>query len=346
MSAFFVFPTWKIRPTFVILKKILMTLFEINEKYQTLYKKYKEESNKAIESASEKLIILLDSLKGEYPFPLIEEEYGFRSDNCWAINLRYISRIGIRYCGQFVNMIIISKNEQGPASERIRLTFASYEDGDDCLNECYPDDMYFGEDADCRYHEITIQNDWNNFWNLICTLCPFFENVGLAKEYEYSVSEILQDSEKLKDIEDQITTLILEDLEFYMREVFRRKDKSIKQLKNGIILLPNNLSIRFKGKFHNCLILDNYGFSLGYLQNKNNIAEECYYQDPYTIKDDFDRNQNRGYKLLHEVCFNPMNNGFSQVAMALRDLIFICGNDFEKLMAPSCRYVMSSCSTT
>ena len=245
-----------------------------------------------------------------------------------------------------MKFIIISKNEQGPASERIRLTFASYEDGDDCLNECYPDDMYFGEDADCRYHEITIQNDWNNFWNLICALCPFFENVGLTKEYEYSVSEILQDSKKLKEIEDQIKTLILEDLEFYMREVFRRKEESIKQLKKGIILLPNNISIRFKGKFHNCLILDNYGFSLGYLQSKNNIAEECYYQDPYTINDDFDRNQNRGYKLLHEICFNPMNNGFSQVAMALRDLIFICGNDFEKLMDPSCRYVMSSYSTT
>ena len=307
-----------------------MTLLEIKDKYQALHMQYYEELIKVIESGCNKLIIMLNSLKGKYPFPLIEEEYGFRSDNCWAINLRYISRIGIRYCGQFINMIIISKNDKGNASERIRLTFASYEDDCDFKNVCYPDDMYFGEAADCRYKEMTIQYDWNNFWNLLNSLKPFFENAGTPNMYELMLCEISEESVLLRDKENQIDELC-EDLESYINDVFSRRKEYVTKNRKHFILLPNNLSIRYKGKFHNCIIEDDYSISLGYIQQNQYIAEECYNQDPYTVNDDFARYIPGEYKLSHEVSLNPYHNGFSQFGYALNDLIFICGDDMEKL---------------
>lgn len=314
-----------------------MTLLEVKNKYQELHKAYHEELVNVIESGCEKLIIMLNALKGKYPFPQIQDEYSFAKDNTWAINLRYIARIGIRYCGQFINMIIVSKNDKGPASERIRLTYASYEDGNDQRNECYPDDMYFGEKADSKYGEITIEYDWDNFWNLLCSLKPFFENVNMGNMYGLMLNEISEESRKMSRIESDITELIGENMVFYMQDVFRRNDRYEKNNKKHIIMLPNNLSIRFKGKFHNCLILDNYAFSLGFIQDQKYIAEECYNQDPYTTADDFTRYLKEQYKLLHEVSFFHFYNGFSQISDALSDLIFLCGNDFEKLHG--CKYL-------
>lgn len=313
-----------------------MTLQDISKRYYELLKSYQKELDTVINSGCEKLIIMLNALKGKYPFPQIEDEYGFAKDNTWAINFRYISRVGIRYCGQFINMMIISKNETLEASERIRLDYASYENND-YKYECYPDDMYFGEAADCRYKEFTIQYDWENFWNLVCQLKTFFDNTNIRNIYKLMLEEISEESRKLSKIEDDINVLIGEELEFYMREVFKRKDRYNEKNNKHLILLPNNISIRYKGKFHNCLILDNYAFSLGYLQSQEFIAEECYYQDPYTTANDFNRYIQGERKLLHEVSFNNFHNGFNEVKKSLDDLIFICGNDFENLQ--SCQYL-------
>ena len=101
-------------------------------------------------------------------------------------------------------------------------------------------------------------------------------------------------------------------------------------------MLPDNLSIRYKGRFHNCIVLDCYSHSLGYLQFRQFFAEEGYNKDPYTVGDDFGRYLPCDYKLLHEVSLNSYNNGYEQFGRVLQDLIFLCGDNMERLS--KCKY--------
>ena len=68
-----------------------------------------------------------------------------------------------------------------------------------------------------------------------------------------------------------------------------------------------------------------------------NLYIITYNYDPYTVGDDFGRYLPCDYKLLHEVALNSYNNGYEQFGRALQDLIFLCGDNMERLS--ECKYL-------
>lgn len=308
------------------------TLKKICEDFYSLYGNFENEREKVIQSACEKLIGLLELLKPHYHWTICDD----RDNELW-INLRYKCRIGIRYCGRFVNVIKVLKDVNKPAIQRISIGYVSYEDEIDDfeITNCFSDDSYFGEKAEERYGFINIVYDWDNFEYLLNSLKPFFAPV--ASTYEVMMAEINKEGKAMSDLEDKINELN-ETLDLYLHyEVLKTVKGYDEKSKKHFVLLPDNLSIRYKGRFHNCLTIDNYSHSLGYLQFKQFIAEEGYNNDPYTVGNDFDRYLPCEYKLLHEVSLNSYNNGYEQFGRVLQDLIFLCGDNMERLL--ECKYM-------
>ena len=304
------------------------TLNKICEDFYILYGDFENERAKVIQFACEKLVGLLESLKPHYHWTLYDER-----DNALWIYLGYEHHIGIRYCGRFVNVIKVLKDVNKAAIERIRLGYISYEDELDDFGR-FPDDSYFGEKAEERYDFINIVYDWENFRNLLESLKPFFSPV--SSSYGEMMKEIQSAEKQMSKLDDEISKLN-EEFYFYLTGVIEKVDRYDKNSEKHVVILPDNLSIRYKGRFHNCLVLDNYSHSLGYIQFRQFIAEEGYNNDPYTVGDDFDRYLPCDYKLLHEVSLNSYHNGYLQFGRALQDLIFLCGENMERLS--KCRYL-------
>ena len=300
------------------------TLNKICEDFYILYGDFENERAKVIQFACEKLVGLLESLKPDYHWTL---------DNALWIYLGQEHHVGIRYCGRFVNVIKVLKDVNKAAIERIRLGYISYEDELDDFGR-FPDDSYFGEKAEERYDFINIVYDWENFRNLLESLKPFFSPV--SSSYGEMMKEIQSAEKQMSKLDDEISKLN-EEFYFYLTGVIEKVDRYDKNSEKHVVILPDNLSIRYKGRFHNCLVLDNYSHSLGYIQFRQFIAEEGYNNDPYTVGDDFDRYLPCDYKLLHEVSLNSYHNGYLQFGRALQDLIFLCGENMERLS--KCRYL-------
>ena len=306
------------------------TLKKICDDFYALYGDYELERAKVIRSACEKLVGLLESSKPYFHWTVCDD-----LDNELWINLRYECHIGIRYCGRFVNVIKVLKDVNIVAIQRISLGYVSYEREPDnfSMTNCFSDDSYFGEKAEERYDFINIVYDWDNFENLLKSLKPFFSR--LSRSYDEMIKEINSEAKTLSKLEDEISKLN-EKLEFYISGVIKRHDRYDKNNRKHFIMLPDNLSIRYKGRFHNCIVLDCYSHSLGYLQFRQFFAEEGYNKDPYTVGDDFGRYLPCDYKLLHEVSLNSYNNGYEQFGRVLQDLIFLCGDNMERLS--KCKY--------
>ena len=306
------------------------TLKKICDDFYYLYGNYEHERAKVIRSACEKLVGLLESSKPYFHWTVCND-----LDNELWINLRYECHIGIRYCGRFVNVIKVLKDVNIVAIQRISLGYVSYEREPDnfSMTNCFSDDSYFGEKAEERYDFINIVYDWDNFENLLKSLKPFFSR--LSRSYDEMIKEINSEAKTLSKLEDEISKLN-EELEFYISGVIKRHDRYDKNNRKHFIMLPDNLSIRYKGRFHNCIVLDCYSHSLGYLQFRQFFAEEGYNKDPYTVGDDFGRYLPCDYKLLHEVSLNSYNNGYEQFGRVLQDLIFLCGDNMERLS--KCKY--------
>ena len=188
--------------------------------------------------------------------------------------------------------------------------------------------------AEERYDFINIAYDWENFRHLLESLKPFFSPV--SSSYGEVMKEIQSAAKQMSKLDDEISELN-EDFEFYLTDVIKKADRYDKNNRKHFIMLPDNLSIRYKGRFHNCIVVDSYSHSLGYIQFRQFIAEEGYNNDPYTVGDDFDRYLPCDYKLLHEVSLNSYHNGYLQFGRALQDLIFLCGENMEHLS--ECQYL-------
>lgn len=304
----------------------MSTLKSIYDEFCIANKAYSKECGNVIEESCEILISLLKELHHVYEFPKVVKE-----ENMYEINLRYICRVGIRYCGMFVNMIRIYNDNTLKASERIKLTYASYEDEEDFdYAQCFPDDMYFGEKADERIPEISIKYDWDNFYNLVTSLRPFFLTTKLEEDYNNALKRIIAKEKELQRLEDDIS-IINEKLEFYLGDIFVRNCAFDKTKKKHFLMLPENISIRYRGKFHNCLTKDRYAISLGYIKYSTHLCEEGYNQDPYTVGNDFDRYIQKDMQLMHECSLNSYCNSHIELRNALEDLMFLCGEDLEKL---------------
>ena len=305
------------------------TLKKICDDFYALYGDYETERAKVIQFACEKLVGLLESLKPDYHWTL---------DNALWIYLGHEHHVGIRYCGRFVNVIKVLKDVNKAAIQRISLGYLSYEYEDEIedfdIGNGFSDDSYFGEKAEERYDFINIAYDWGNFRHLLESLKPFFSPV--SSSYGEMMKEILSAEKQMSKLDDEISELN-EDFYFYLKDVIKKVDRYDKNNRKHFIMLPDNLSIRYKGRFHNCIVMDNYSHSLGYIQFRRFIAEEGYNNDPYTVGDDFDRYLPCDYKLLHEVSLNSYHNGYLQFGRALQDLIFLCGENMERLL--ECQYL-------
>ena len=288
--------------------------------------------------------ILLERLKDFIEFykdegAVIHDDY-LHDPKIW-INLRYLCRVGIRYCGQFVNTIIIDKDECKAAQNRIKLTFASYE-GEDEFETCerYDHDTYFGDEGD-KTGYLSILNDWDNFRNLIYSLMPFFKNTDTILKDKYTQACIDIDkfySKETYKIKDKLSYL-QEDIDKYFDKIFERFKNYNNKNKKHFLLLPDNLSLRYHGRFNNCLIKDYYSISLGFIKHQNFIAEEGYNQDDYTIENDLNRYNHEDYILLHETSLNVYHESYLETNRVLKDLIFLCGEDLQRI--PEDNYLQS-----
>ena len=304
------------------------TLKKICDDFYVLYGDFEKERAKVIQFACEKLVGLLESLKPHHYCNLYDER-----DYALWIYLGYEHHFGIRYCGRFVNVIKVLKDVNKAAIQRISLGYISSEDELDDFGR-FPDDSYYGEKAEERCDFINIAYDWENFRHLLESLKPFFSSV--SSSYGEMLKEIQSAAKQMSKLDDKISELN-EDLYFYLIDVIEKVKRYDKNNRKHFIMLPDNLSIRYKGRFHNCIVMDNYSHSLGYIQFRQFVAEEGYNNDPYTVGDDFDRYLPCDYKLLHEVSLNSYHNGYLQFGRALQDLIFLCGENLERLS--ECQYL-------
>lgn len=299
-----------------------------------------EKNSECIEYGCQKLLDQLNIFMEFHKDDFTVVDTGLGDKNIW-INLRYLCHIGIRYCGYFVNTILINKDVTRKAQDRITLTFASYED-DESFMYCdnYNHDEYYGEKGD-SIEDIPIMNDWDNFINLIESLKPFFTNINDQAEEDYRLMcKDIRDYHKqlFKDINNRID-ILGEDIEDYFNRVFESSILYDKKCRKHFIMLPNNLSLRYKGRFHNCIVRDDYSISLGFIKQQNFIGEEGYRQDYYTVENDFNRYEEKEFLLVHESSLNFYNEGFYQLKSVLRELIFIYGK--EDIRSKDLKYIHS-----
>ena len=189
--------------------------------------------------------------------------------------------------------------------------------------------------------DIPIMNDWDNFINLIESLKPFFTNINDQAEEDYCLMcKDIRDyhNQLCKDINNRID-ILGEDIEDYFNRVFESSILYDKKCRKHFIMLPNNLSLRYKGRFHNCIVRDYYSTSLGFIKQQNFIGEEGYRQDYYTVENDFNRYEEKEFLLVHESSLNCFNEGFYELKSVLRDLIFIYGK--EDIRSKDLKYIHS-----
>lgn len=291
--------------------------------------KYSDARNKAISSACDKLVPMLERLAGYYKEPEVDR---LDAEETW-INLRYIAALGIRYCGQFVNIISINNDTSLEAINRLGFLYANYESHDDFTSaKIFPDDTYFGEAADERYQKFGVMKDWDNFEKLVKQLGVYYMNSPLSKEYEALKQDILH-SPEAKELyaADMDATSVAEDIELFFRDFFRKFNDYNPNCMKHFMLFPENVSVRYRGKFHNCLLIDNYSLSLGYFQRSEAIQEEGYNQDPYTICHDFDRYIDEPFVLLHETSLTRYAENDHEYLRALKCIAFMLGDNLERV---------------
>lgn len=323
-----------------------MTFKELHDQAKIAMAKYTDAREMAISSACEKLLPIFEKLAGSYKEPYVDR---YDDKETW-INLRYVAPLGIRYCGQFINVIVINNDTSIKAANRIEFLYASYESYDDyCCAQCFPDDTYFGEAADERYNRIGVMPDWENFESLIRQLKVYFINSPLYKEYEDFVRDLLGSQEvQSLTTADMEASSINENIWLFFSGFFKKSKFYNSRNRKHFVRFPGNVSLRYRGRFHNCLLIDDYGLSLGYIQHDECIQEEGYNQDPYTVGYDFDRYIDKTYVLLHEVLLTWCPKNINDFMNALRCLKFMFGENLERIeesayiSASSVKYIQTN----
>lgn len=301
-----------------------MTLKEIHNEYKRINSALAKETKRLIDSACEELLPMLLAIETESDFP----SYVFDDFDEKRFHIRYLCRIAIRYCGTFVNTIWISKDETKTARERISLTYISYEDDDeDCFRQgrIYPDDGYFGEKADESIRIINIVYDYKNFIGLLESLLPFFRKTRMKDKYETFFRKYNVSYEESKLITDNYIDYIidLDDLEREIKEYFKKIGYYVNDYieifdteKFYFIKIPNGLSVRYKGRFHNYIIISN-NTELAYIKDPFSERKEYgYNEDIYT------RNQGE-QELVHRDMLTHNDANEWEVEKVLEDLCFL-----------------------
>ena len=263
-----------------------------------------------------------------------------------TVRLDYIkSHLAIRYCGIFFNMFIIDLDENyGHAAKRVKLMYA-YDEGD-LTDEQYKDDGYGGEIAHSNIPELYIEeDDIFNFQQLVFNLEPFLRNSDKKEEYEILKKEIINENKARDVLYYDVLNECQEMIDDYFCSIFNRYIenhgiKAFKENKKHFILFPYDIGIRYRGHFHNCLVKDDYCYSLGYLKTDyTDCCEEDYFNDPYTINYDASRYNSEKYQLIHEKGLILDHKNHWNVLQALSSIVYLYEDKLNNL---DCKYISAN----
>lgn len=237
------------------------------------------------------LIPLLCSLYDEYNSLAIPRLEMLNQQRECIIDLRDIKPgLAIRFCGRFYNMIEIDSSDGGI----IAFSYGITED-DDIPEERFNSDCYTGQQA-IRHIMYLHHADIRNVMSLAKQLTVYFAESDHLNDYCKIKNELIEAVEKV-DKEPLI------ELEYYINgfltNLIKQHCNYDESQEMHYLLLPDEINIRFYGRYCNCIITKGMRIWLGYLRSKNGyLNEEMYGDDGYTSKPFAG---NKYYQLLHSV---------------------------------------------
>lgn len=253
-------------------------LDDMNASYRTIIRKFEKE-----------LIPLLCCLYDEYNSSALPRQEMLNQQRECVIDLRNIKPdLAIRFCGRFYNMMEIDSNDGGI------ITFAyGITEDNDIPKERFNTDCYTGQQA--IYQTMYLRHaDIHNVMNLTRQLIVYFAESDYLHEYCSIKNELIESVEKV-DKEP------LNELEYYIHSfllnLIKQHCNYDKSQFMHCLRLPDEINIRYYGRYCNCLVTKGLRSSLGYLRsNSGYLNEEMYGNDGYTSKRTAD---NTYYRLLH-----------------------------------------------
>lgn len=226
------------------------------------------------------------------------------SDAAFVISLTSRSLPCVRYGDIFYNTILVNGNQ-------IRLSFIKGPFDNICE---LPFDGY---DID-----LTTPGDYHYF---IYNLEPLFKDAGLDSEYERTLKNT-PSSYHENPIEYH------EEFADYFCEVYNKFSSELLPVdKKKFILLPYGAAIYYRNRFHNCIIIDDYSLSFGYLRNNNDNELELktsHEDDQYHADDDTARYIRQDFSLIHETTLRFYYDHLN-IMTALSEIEKLCGKEME-----------------
>ena len=226
--------------------------------------------------------------------------------------------VAIRYCGRFYNMMYLS--EEG---DDVYITLAyGITEAEDIPWERFQTDGYTGEKA--IRHEMTVTyKDMKNLMALACQLGIYFQDTDYSDEYFSLKNETLTAFSKIdKSKIDNLNYLI----NVFLVNIGKMHVNYDEQSCTHYYMLPDRISIRYYGRYHNCLIIQNDKAYLGYLRNDSDyLCEEMYGNDGYTTRFN---DCGSYYQLMHKTDMG-IHKDREQLYLALASLERICVNPID-----------------
>lgn len=270
-------------------------LKELISQAKELNLKVKNEGFDFVQRNKQKLM----SLVARHPAP---DELGFERD----LYLDFVMPgTSIRYCGRFHNTIVLlyDKPSEDPINIKLMQIFDESENKE-------------------NYTTFIQDSDFRNFRLLANALEIYFKDTELKKEY----ADFLDEINKEQAFDCPMATLesdFSQHLDDVFSEIFEMKfpgHAAYNQNKDLCILLPDGLNLSVYRKYYNAIVLDDFGYSLAYLQQTSyeGEPEEEYFVDEYTSFRDSVRNHSNSYKTIHSLVIDFQRGNLDQMIDALQ----------------------------
>ena len=270
-------------------------LKELISQAKELNLKVKNEGFDFVQRNKQKLM----SLVARHPAP---DELGFERD----LYLDFVMPgTSIRYCGRFHNTIVLlyDKPSEDPINIKLMQIFDESENKE-------------------NYTTFIEDSDFRNFRLLANALEIYFKDTELKKEY----ADFLDEINKEQAFDCPMATLesdFSQHLDDVFSDIFEKKfpgHAAYNQNKDLCILLPDGLNLLVYGKYYNAIVLDDFGYSLAYLQRTSyeGEPEEEYFVDEYTSFRDSVRHHSNSYKTIHSLVIDFQRGNLDQMIDALK----------------------------
>lgn len=298
-----------------------MSLRELRNTLSVLMCKETNAADDFVFKATYKLIPLLLELGNN------EKNTMFKEKSCHILNLRYlVDNAAIRYCGRFFNQIKISR-EKALRDKKLTLRFVSYSI-EDSMNQNYPGDKYLGTEADGNIPDAEIDStNVYEFVRFAKGLSRFFRKSEIHDKYLTYLNDLESKLSEYERIKNDIFNEFDEDKFTVFDKIFSKY--TCYDDNKRILIFPDNTSIRYRGKFHNCLIYDHYDICLGYVIHNYDFPDDQYYNDEYTKFFDSEKYESKLFTLIHEYSLSAKVGGTENVYSALNAMIQLFEDELE-----------------